>query len=53
MGFGEVTTLEKSQWGRAEVEVRVEKLKNGKATVRDGEMTKKGGDCGKLDLEAM
>ena len=42
MGFGEAATLEKSI-GRAEVEVRVGKLKNGKASGKNeiiGEMIK-------------
>ena len=43
MGFIEVTTLEESKIGRAEVKVKVRKLKNGKATGGDeitGEMIK-------------
>ena len=45
IGFGEVTILEPI--GRAEVEVRVDKLKNGKAAGKDeitGEIIKRGGD---------
>ena len=46
MGFEEVTTSEESI-GRTEVEVRVVKVKNGKAASKDGitgEMIKGGGD---------
>ena len=43
-------------FGREQVEVRVENLKNGKAAGKDkitGDMIKVGGDSGELDLEAM
>ena len=52
MRFGDVTTSEES--GRAEVEVRVGKLKNGKAAGKDevtGEMIKGGGQGVGQDLE--